>query len=298
MKKFFNYLKKEIRTIKLFNFLFLMLSGTINAIGVVLFLFPVKIYDSGVSGVSMFLDQITPSYLTLSLFLLVINVPIFIFGFKKQGFAFTVYSIFTIFIYSLVSFLITYVLPIDVSIVSPLAGGDLFLCSLFGGAISGVGSGLTIKFGGAIDGIDVLSVTFAKRLGITIGTFVLIFNCIFYIICGIVIESWILPLYSILTYFVGSKVVDFIVEGFNKVKMAMIITTKSEEVLKIINESFEASGTVVNAMGGYTKGDKKIIYFVINHFQMNKLKTLVRGIDNKAFITVQEVTDIIKNETN
>lgn len=295
-KRFKNYLVKELKQLKFINFIFLTIAGVINAIGVTLFLFPVKIYDSGISGVSMLLDQITPSYLSLSLFLLVINIPIFIFGFKKQGFAFTIYSIYTILIYSLGSYLITYVLPIDVSIVSPLAGEDLLLCSLFGGVISGVGSGMTIRFGGAIDGVDVLSVSFAKKIGITIGTFVLIFNVVFYIICGIVINSWILPLYSILTYFVGSKTVDFVVEGIDKSKMAMIITTKYEEVSKAINERFETSGTIVSAIGGYSKEQKQIIYFVINHFQMNKLKTLVKSIDPQAFITIQEVTDIVKNQ--
>ena len=104
------------------------------------------------------------------------------------------YSIYTIGIYSFMAFLIMEVLPINVEFVSPLAGSDLLLCAIFGGVISGVGSGLTIRFGGAIDGIDVLSVMFAKKIGISLGTFVMIYNTILYIICGIVIDSWILPL--------------------------------------------------------------------------------------------------------
>ena len=91
--------------------------------------------------------------------------------------------------------MITDVLPIDVSIVSPLAGSDLFLCAIFGGIISGIGSGLAIRAGGAMDGIEVLAIIFAKRLGITVGTFVMIYNVILYVICGFAIQSWILPLY-------------------------------------------------------------------------------------------------------
>ncbi len=153
----------EIKEIKPINFIFLLAAGIINAFGVTLFLFPVKLYDSGVSGLSMLLDQVTPAYLNISFFLIVINFPIFIFGMKKQGINFTLYSLFTIGIYSLFSYLIMNVFPIDVSLVSPLAGEDLLLCAIFGGVISGVGSGLTIRFGGAIDGIDVLSVVFAKK---------------------------------------------------------------------------------------------------------------------------------------
>ena len=172
----------EIKEIKPINFIFLLAAGIINAFGVTLFLFPVKLYDSGVSGLSMLLDQVTPAYLNISFFLIVINFPIFIFGAKKQGINFTLYSLFTIGIYSLFSYLIMNVFPIDVSLVSPLAGEDLLLCAIFGGVISGVGSGLTIRFGGAIDGIDVLSVVFAKKIGISIGTFVMIFNLILYVI--------------------------------------------------------------------------------------------------------------------
>lgn len=272
----------------------LALAGTINAFGVVLFLFPVKLYDSGVSGLSMLLDQVTPPYLTLSVFLVIINVPIFLFGSKKQGLTFTVYSAFAVAVYSFVSFLIMNVLPIDVSFVSPLAGSDLLLCAIFGGVISGIGSGLTIRFGGAIDGIDVLSVIFAKKIGISLGSFVLLFNTALYIICGIVIQSWILPLYSIVTYFVGSKTVDFVVEGISRSKCAMIVTTKAAEISEELAKNFQTSGTIVNAVGGYSKNNKEIIFFIINHFQINKLKTIVHSIDASAYITLQEVSDIIK----
>ena len=285
----------EIKEIKPINFIFLLAAGIINAFGVTLFLFPVKLYDSGVSGLSMLLDQITPAYLNISLFLIVINFPIFIFGTKKQGINFTLYSLFTIGIYSLFSYLIMNVFPIDVSLVSPLAGEDLLLCAIFGGVISGVGSGLTIRFGGAIDGIDVLSVVFAKKIGISIGTFVMIFNLVLYVICGIVIGSFILPLYSIVTYFVGSKTVDFITDGFDRSKCAMIVTTKANEITDALKENFGSSGTIVNAVGGYTKENKQIVYFILNRFQMNKLKEIIREIDEKAFISFEEVSEISRN---
>ena len=263
---------KEIRPI---NILMILVAGIINAFGVTMFLFPVKLYDSGISGLSMLLDQITPDYLSLSLFLIIINIPIFIFGLKRQGKTFTVYSIFAVTVYSLASFMIMDVLPVDVSFISPLAGSDLLLCAVFGGVISGVGSGMTIRFGGAIDGIDVLSVIFAKRIGISIGTFVMLFNTLLYIICGIAIQSWILPLYSIVTYYVGSRTVDFITEGFDRAKCAMIVTVKANEISNALSENFDSSGTIVKAVGGYSKKDKEIIYFIVNRFQINKLKNIV-----------------------
>ena len=275
------------------NFLLLTAAGCINAFGVTVFLFPVKLYDSGISGLSMLLDQVTPPNLTLSLFLILLNVPIFAFGMKQQGSVFTIYSIFTVSVYSFVSYLIMRIQP-EVAFISPLAGSDLLLCAVFGGVISGVGSGMTIRFGGAIDGIDVLSVIFAKRIGISIGSFVMTFNTLLYIACGIVIQSWILPLYSIVTYFVGSRTVDYIVEGFNRTKCAMIITTKAEQIAEALSEQFKAGGTIVNAVGGYSKKEKQIIYYVVNHFQINKLRRLVLEIDEYAFISLQDVSDIIR----
>lgn len=288
-------LKEQLREFKPVNFILLTIAGTVNAFGVTVFLFPVKLYDSGISGVSMLLDQVTPSQFTLSIFLLLLNIPIFLFGLKRQGIAFTVYSVFTVGIYSLVSYLIMNVLPVDVSFISPLAGTDLLLCAIFGGVISGIGSGMTIRFGGAIDGIDILSVVFAKKLGISIGSFVFVFNTILYIICGIVIKSWILPLYSIVTYYVGSRTVDYIAEGFDREKCAMIVTTKAEDISNALSSAFGTSGTIVNAIGGYSKEEKDIIYFIINRFQINKLRQIVHEIDGKAFISLQEVSDVIKN---
>ena len=275
------------------NFIVLLIAGCINAFGVTVFLFPVKLYDSGVSGLSMLLDQITPARFTLSFFLLAINLPIFILGLKKQGMAFTLYSVFTVSVYSFVSFLIMNVLPVDVDFISPLAGSDLLLCAIFGGVISGVGSGLTIKFGGAIDGIDVLSVLFSPKLGISLGTFVMIFNTLLYIVCGLVIDSWILPLYSIVTYYAGSKTVDFVVEGIDRSKCAMIVTTKSDEITNALSGQFASGGTIVDAVGGYSKEKKEIVYFVVNRFQIYKMKTIVHEIDPSAFISLHDVSDII-----
>ena len=193
----------ELKELRIKNFLMLIIAGMVNAFGVTVFIAPVKLYDSGISGTSLLLSQVTPEWMSLSVFLLVLNLPLFIFGLKRQGVVFTVYSVFAVAIYSLGAYLITDVLPVDVSLMSPIAEDDLLLCAVFGGLISGAGSGLTIRYGGAIDGIEVMAVIFAKKLGISVGTFVMGYNVLLYIICGVVMNSWILPLYSIVTYYAG-----------------------------------------------------------------------------------------------
>lgn len=291
MKKLFGFFKR----LSIKSFLILTVAGIINAFGVTVFLAPVKLYDSGISGTSMLLSQITPDSATLSIFLVVLNVPLFLYGLKRQGKVFTVYAVYTVCIYSLSAWLITDVLPIDVSIASPLAGDDLLLCALFGGLISGVGSGLAIRGGGAMDGIEVMSVIFAKRLGITVGTFVMIYNVVLYVICGFVIKSWILPLYSIVTYGAALKTVDFIVEGFDREKSATIITTMPDEICSALTSEFECGITRLEATGGYSGEPRTMLYFVTNRFQISKMKSIVHIIDPKAYISITEVADVFSS---
>lgn len=287
-----NKIKEILNQLSWKNFLLLLIAGCINAFGVTVFLAPVKLYDSGISGTSMLLSQLTSGKISLSIFLIILNIPLFLFGLKKQGRAFTIYSLFAVTVYSTAAWLITDVLPIDVSIASPLAGEDLLLCALFGGIISGVGSGLTIRYGGAIDGIEVMSVIFAKKMGITVGTFVMIYNVILYVICGFVMGSWILPLYSIVTYMAALKTVDFIVEGIDRSKGVMIITENPTEVAEVLMSTFETGATIMPAMGGYSKAEKHIVYFIVNRFQISRMRTLVHAVDPKAYMTISEVADV------
>lgn len=275
------------------NFLLLIGAGCVNAVGVTMFLAPVNLYDSGMSGTAMLLWQATPPQYTLSLFLVILNVPLFLFGLKKQGWCFTVYSIWAVLVYSAASFAITNILPVDVTTVSPFAGQDLLLCAIFGGMVSGAGSGLTIRLGGAIDGMEVLGVTFAKGLGLTVGSFVMIYNVILYLLIGVIFNSWILPLYSIITYFVGNKTIDFIVEGLDKAKSVMIVTMREEEICQALSDEFGRGITQINARGYFSGAEKCVIYFVVNRFQIPKVKHLVTTIDPAAFITVTEISDVM-----
>ena len=254
---------------RIVNLLMLTVAGMINAFGITLFMTPVKLYDSGISGTSMLLEQITPSCLSLSLFLLVLNIPLFLVGLKKQGGLFTFY-----------------------------AGKDLLLCALFGGVISGIGSGLAIRYGGAMDGIEVMAVIFAKRAGVTVGTFVMVYNIILYIICGCVLQSWVLPLYSIVAYSAALKTVDFIVEGIDRAKCAIIVTEWPHEICKVLTETFGSGITRVSAKGGYSNRDKTMVYFVVNRYQVIRMKDIVHDIDPAAYIIISEVADIFSSNND
>lgn len=251
-----NKIISVIKKFSIINFIALTVAGIINAIGVTMFLAPVNLYDSGISGTSILLSQVTPEKFTLSIFLIILNIPLFLYGLKRQGITFTVYAIYTVAIYSVSAYLITDVLPVDVSVASPLAGQDLLLCAVFGGLISGVGSGLAIRFGGAMDGIEVMAVIFAKHLNITVGSFVMVYNALLYVICGVMLRSWILPLYSVVAYAAALKTIDFIVEGFDRSKSAMIVTSNPQDICSALSEEFGCGITIMDAKGYYSDSKK------------------------------------------
>ena len=269
-----------------------ILGSVLFALGFSLFLEPNSINTGGISGLAQTLAHLL-GIQNVGVLSIALNVPLFLFGLKKQGIVFTVYSIWAVFVYSAASYVITNVLPVDVTSASPFAGQDLLLCALFGGLISGIGSGMTIRFGGAIDGVEVMAVIFAKRLGLTVGTFVMIYNVLLYIVIGCVFRSWVLPLYSIVTYCVAIKAVDFIVEGLDKAKSAMIVTSRANEISEALSEAFGRGITHIGAKGYYSGADRTIIYFVVNRFQIGRLKAIVTELDPDAFLTISEVSDVL-----
>lgn len=283
-------LRSLMKSVSPKTLLLLTLAGIVNAFGVILFLSPVSLYDSGLSGTSMLFSQLTGGRIPISVFLLVLNIPLFLYGLRRQGAAFTICSVYAVTVYSLASLVFTGMLTGEAA--SPIAGSDLLLCAIFGGMISGAGSGMTIRFGGAIDGMEVLAVIFAKRLGVTVGTFVMAYNAVLYVIAGLLVGSWQLPLYSILTYMVGIKAVDFIVEGLDKTKAAMIVTNHPEEICRELSAAFGTGITLMDAHGYYSNEKKTIVYFVVNRFQIVKMRTIVHDIDDHAFISITEVSDL------
>ncbi|MDD4291660.1 MAG: YitT family protein [Clostridia bacterium] len=289
--RFINKLRERIKGK---TFLLLTIAGVVNAFGVTLFLAPVRLYDSGISGTSLLLSQLTPEWMSLSFFLVVLNVPLFLYGTKRQGVVFTVYAVYCVLIYAIAAWVFNNLLPFDLSESSPFGGTDLVLCGIFGGLISGLGSGLAIRFGGAMDGIEVMAVIFAKKLGITIGTFTMIYNAILYITCGFVTGNWALPLYSILAYVANLKTIDYVVEGIDRSKAVLIVTSKQNEVCETLSDVFEQGMTILDAKGYYMNTTKKAVYIVLNRFQINRMKDIVHTIDPTAYITISDVADVFK----
>ncbi|MCH3976663.1 MAG: YitT family protein [Bacilli bacterium] len=275
------------------NFLFLTIAGIINAIGVTMFLIPLMLFDSGFSGTAFLLNSITPPYLTLSIFLIVLNFPLFILGTKKMGLQFILYSLYAISIYSFAAFIIQNWLPIDWSNGSPFIGNDIFLAAIFGGLLSGIGSGLTIRSGGALDGVEVIAILVHKRLSTTVGAIVMVYNVILYLLVAVIYSSWIIPLYSIVTYMIGQRAVDFVVEGLDRGKAAIIITEEPNKIAEAISSELKRGVTFWSGYGYYSQKGKTILYVVVNRFEIGRLKSIVKNVDDRSFVTISEVTDVM-----
>ena len=281
-----------------YNFIGLTVAGIINAIGVCLFLTPLYIYDGGFSGTSVLLNR----YLGIAqaVFLVVLNVPFYFLGRKKIGWEFLIYSLYAIGIYSLGSLIInTGMFPNGFENGSPIIGTEVVLASVFGGLLSGVGSGLVIKCGGALDGVEVMAVIFHKRLGISVGAFVMVYNAVLYVAAAIIASvisgnnEWAIALYSVIAYYVGLKTVDFIVEGMEKGKAAMIITENPRKLSEALSRELKRGITLWDSTGYYSGADKKMLYVVVNRFEIAKLKMIVSELDPKAFVSIMEVSEIM-----
>ncbi|MDD7409462.1 MAG: YitT family protein [Anaerovoracaceae bacterium] len=285
---------KRKEKIRPYKFLLFTLAGMISSLGITVFLQPVGLYDSGIAGTSMLLAGVTPSFLTLPVFLLILNIPLILYGLKEEGPVFTVYAIYAVTVFAVATHFFGEHFHSEAIGSSPIVGNEVFLCCIFGGLICGIGSGLAIRNGGAIDGVEVLSVVISNKTGIAVSSLLMIYNVILFIACGFVIHNWILPLYSMVAYEVSLKTIDFISDGIDRSRSVLIVTGKGDEVAAALSEEFAHGITTMDARGWYSGANKTMIYIIVNRFQMIKLKDIVIEIDPKAYITVSEVSDVIK----
>jgi uncharacterized membrane-anchored protein YitT (DUF2179 family) len=263
---------------------FYILIGIISAgFGLKGFLLPNSFIDGGVTGVSLLTREITG--VSLSILIVVINMPFLVLGFSQIGKEFALKSITAIIGLSLVLFFVPY----------PIITTDKLLVAVFGGFFLGAGIGLAIRGGAVLDGTEVLAIYLSKKTGLTIGDIILIFNIIIFSF-GAYILSIEIALYAILTYLAASKTVDFVIEGVEEYTGITIISDSSEEIRIMITEKLGRGVTIYNGKGGYgKKGDNlkqlDIVYTVITRLEIARLLTEIDKIDSEAFITMNSIKD-------
>lgn len=265
----------------LYRIVMIFLGAFIAGFALEICLLPNSVIDGGVVGVSMILSHVTG--VSLSIFLIVINIPFVYFGYKQIGKSFALYTLIGIIFLSFWTFVFENYNSFF---------HDTLLAAVFGGLILGVGIGLVMRSGGCMDGTEILAIVFSSKLPFSVGDIVMACNVFIFTAAGIVL-GWEQALYSMLTYVVVTKAIDVVLTGFNESKACFIITDKSEDITSALLRRLGRGITVMEAEGGYSKDQKTVLYVIITKLEISKLKSIVGGIDPNAFVTISDVYEVM-----
>ncbi len=268
--------KREVVLKLLKNCIFITLGVFIVAFALESFLIPNSVIDGGIIGISMILSYLTKW--NLGIIVVLLNLPFILLAYKKMGIKFVIKTIYA-----------CVVLALALNIFAKYTvTEESFLATIFGGIILGVGVGFILKNEASLDGTEILSLSIAKKFGCSVGEFIMGINLFIYFAAGKVF-GWESAMYSILTYFVASKVIDIVLEGFDSSKSVRIISDEAGTIGNSLIEKLDISVTYLKGIGGYTGQDKDLIYCVVSRLEMPKMLEIIKEIDSNAFVSVVDV---------
>lgn len=275
--------EQKIVVLSFIKDVFFMSAGIISAaFGLESFLLPNNFIDGGATGISLLLSELQS--IPLYYLLILINIPFVYLGWKvigknfaiKTGIAITGLSLCIAFLHF------------------PEITHDKLLVSVFGGFFLGTGIGLSVRGGAVIDGTEVLAIFLSRKLGTTIGDIIVLFNILVFSAAAYLLSVE-TALYSMITYLVASKALDFVIEGIDEYTGVTIVSSHSEEIRKMIMEKIGRGLTVYKGKRGFgshgERNDIDIIYTVITRLELNKLNTEIEKIDPNAFVVMNSVKD-------
>ena len=247
------------------------------------FLVPFTILDGGVVGISMIISQL--SGIPLGVLTIALNIPFMIVGFKRLGIRFLVKAIYAMAVFS--SFLGVFEDMKEVT-------NQEILVVVFGGVLLGVGVGLILRYGGCLDGTEIVAMLLSHHMEFSVGQIVLFFNIIIYAVAGFLFGPD-RALYSLLTYFITSKIIDFVENGMEQGKSVMIITDHGQEIADAIYTQLGRTCTQMEGRGMVSSGKKTVLYCVITRVEVPAIKKIINDADVSAFMTISDVSEIVGN---
>lgn len=278
-KKKQSLLKTIIKQIP--SFIFIAIGATMASAALEVFLIPNSIIDGGLTGISIILNKLFGG--SLSVFIFFLNLPFLFIGYKQLGLKFLFKAVFGI---------ITFSLLLEVFHGVPEVTDDILLAFIYGGLLLGVGVGIVIKFGGCLDGTEIVAILLSKKSNLSVGQVVLFIN-IFIYGTAIFVFGPDRALYSLLTYFITFKIIDIVSEGMDQAKAVYIITEKGEEISETIFKQLGRTVTILEGMGMVSKTKKVILYTVITRLELAELRDIVKSADVSSFVTVTDVSEVI-----
>lgn len=272
-------MRKDSLGTKIYSYIMIAIGATIAAFSVEDFLGPNKIFDGGIVGVSMIASNFTGFKLSIMTWLL--NVPFLLLGWRKRGVSFVIRSIYAMTVFAI---------AVAIFETTPAVTEDYLLAVTFGGLILGVGVGIVLRYGGCLDGTEIVASLLSPKLHMPIGRQVLCFNIVLYMIIG-VLYGWNWGLYSILTYVLVSVVMTRVEEGFDAQRGCLIFT--HDDVAAIKDRIYKELGRTCTEWKteGYVGGENRALYVVISQYEMRQLREIVA--DFNCFITISSIDEII-----
>jgi uncharacterized membrane-anchored protein YitT (DUF2179 family) len=280
VRAYLSFKKAVKRSLK--DFLLITIAILSASFGFKGFLLTNHFIDGGVTGISLLVSAV--SGVPLYILVLCINIPFILLGYKVVGKHFAIKTALAITGLALCLAFVQF----------PNVTNDNLLVAIFGGFFLGGGIGLAVRGGAVIDGTEILAIYLSKKVGVTIGDVIIAINVVIFLVAAYLlgVET---ALYSMITYFVASKTLDFIIEGIEEYIGVTIISNKSDEIRQMILHKLGRGVTVYNGKRGYGKEfgakDMEIIYTVITRLELNKLNSEIDKIDSSAFVVMNSVKD-------
>ena len=275
------YKKSKNMCFHLRKLFLIMIGAAIAAAGLKLFLVPNSVIDGGVVGLSIMGEVLTG--LPFGVMFVAMSLPFVAFGWMRLGKSFALYTMFAIVALSVASGIFAQYPPLT---------SDPFLAAIFGGIVDGLGVGLIIRYGGSLDGTEIIAIDLDKRSVFSTGE-VLMFINIFILSGAGFLYGWDKAMYSLVAYFVISKMIDVVVKGVNESYTAMIVTNKPDELKDILMNEMGRGVTVLHGEGGYSGKEKKVLYCLVSRLEIDRMKEAAKELDDKVFITLMPVNDIL-----
>ncbi|HJF85357.1 YitT family protein [Megamonas hypermegale] len=276
-----NLTKKRKISFYLRKYLYLFIGAIITAVGLEIFLIPNNIIDGGVVGIAIMLSAVTG--LPFGMFLIVINLPFLFLGYKYIGKHFAIATTFSVICLSFWSNIFLPVLPVT---------NDFFLAAVFGGIITGAGVGIVIRNGASFDGTEIVAIITDRKTVFSVGEIVMFIN-LFILSSASFVFGWDKAMYSLVAYFVISKMIDVVIKGLEETYAVMIVTSQHDEITDKLMKQMDKGVTLLHGEGGYSKEKRKILYCIVTRLEIDSLKSIVLDIDEAAFITINPVSDIV-----
>lgn len=276
---------------ELIIYFFLMVGAFLAAFAIHVFLIPNRLIDGGIIGLAMITANLVGTKY-LGYFALAYNLPFVYLAYRYIGKVFVLHMFFALLFFAGSIFIIEHFMPWAVF------HGETLEVVVIGGALLGIGIGLIIRYGGCLDGTEILGIISNKLTGFTVGQVVLVINIFVFCAAGIAFQDWHPALLSLITYMVVSKVMDTVIVGLDETKSVLIISSKSKAIAEAIVHELGLGLTIMYGRGGFSGDAREILYVIAERLQLAELKELIYREDPAAFIAIENLHEVANGNQN